>query len=289
MASNLEIFSGKLNAILKGDFRKLYFSLPISSPAKNMLSPRLVYIEEGVPLVQLGREGRVENKEMPAGTLVYGMPNAPTGLSSANIKCRTFALIFESTGLRVVSYTFRGDNTPPDIIYCEKMSGVPAFAWTMLDMLNRLALEPEYKDCALTIACALFQMALHVIENAEKTTNLSKSEASWARISNYIEANLNEELSRRDIASRFKINQCYLSALCHRMTGCTFVEFVRNKRLAKAMFLLELELSLDEISEACGYRYTSYFIRQFKGKFGLPPGAFRLKRMNFKTISSPEK
>ena len=48
------------------------------------------------------------------------------------------------------------------------------------------------------------------------------------------------------------------------------------------MLLLELELSLDEISEACGYRYTSYFIRQFKEKYGLPPGTFRLQRMNIK-------
>ena len=282
MASNLEIFSEKLNAILKEEFKGLYFSLPISSPAKNMISPRLVYIEEGMPYIQMGREGCAENKEIQAGALLYAVPNAPSGLSSASVKCRTFALNFEAKGLRVVSYTFRGDNMPPDIIYCDKLSGVPSVAWMMLDTLNRLAFEPEYSDCASTIVRALFQMALHVIENAEKTTNLRKSQASWLKISNYIEANLKEELSRRSIAARFKINQCYLSSLCHKMTGSTFVEFVRDKRLAKAMLLLELELSLDEISEACGYRYTSYFIRQFKEKYGLPPGTFRLQRMNIK-------
>ena len=48
-------------------------------------------------------------------------------------------------------------------------------------------------------------------------------------------------------------------------------------RIAYAKILLSTgELSINEISERCGYSYAEHFVRQFKSRTGVSPGKFRM-------------
>lgn len=78
------------------------------------------------------------------------------------------------------------------------------------------------------------------------------------------------------LAGELHVSLPYLSHAVSSATGKTFKELLLEKRLDRAMALLEgTALPVDEIIEAVGYDNSSYFYRKFRERYGISPKARR--------------
>lgn len=104
-----------------------------------------------------------------------------------------------------------------------------------------------------------------------------------------IDADLSGELTLSAMAERFNVNASYLSSLFKKDTGHTLTEYVNNKRVDRAKFLLETtSQQVQTISHACGILDVNYFTKIFKKHTGETPKHYRESRMqNAKDIIAP--
>ena len=97
-----------------------------------------------------------------------------------------------------------------------------------------------------------------------------------ARIIDLMERNLDFPLSPIDLAVRLDISVRSLERHCRRHFRETPMQFYLLIRLQAARnFLFYEDMSLKDISIACGFSYPSVFSRAFKDHFGQTPSDFR--------------
>lgn len=72
-------------------------------------------------------------------------------------------------------------------------------------------------------------------------------------------------------AKEFHVSVPYLSASMKKYFGRTFSELLRDIRLRHARELLKTGMKVTEVCQVVGYAQDSYFIRIFKGKYGMTP------------------
>lgn len=98
------------------------------------------------------------------------------------------------------------------------------------------------------------------------------------KIIDYIDNNINESISLRELSERFHISYSYLSTLFKQSTGKSFSLYVREKKIEKAIKLLnETNDTIEKIAKEVGINDTGYFIKQFKKYYGITPRQYRLK------------
>lgn len=93
----------------------------------------------------------------------------------------------------------------------------------------------------------------------------------------YIDKNFaDEKISLNTVAEAVNISTNYLSALFSQKMGISFVEYLTQKRMAKARVLLQKTgLRSSEVAYQVGYRDPRYFSFVFKKTQGCSPRAFR--------------
>ncbi|MEM6884546.1 MAG: AraC family transcriptional regulator [Verrucomicrobiota bacterium] len=85
-----------------------------------------------------------------------------------------------------------------------------------------------------------------------------------------------EELTLRAVADHLGCNADSLSARFSREVGQTAIQYLTSLRLEQARHLLrESQLTIAEVSWACGYQDPNYFSRLFKAQIGLSPRNYR--------------
>lgn len=62
------------------------------------------------------------------------------------------------------------------------------------------------------------------------------------------------------------ISKCHLCAIFRLLVGCTFGDYVRQRRLTHARLLLTTTTQSEEIAQACGFQSVTYFAAVFKGR-----------------------
>lgn len=93
---------------------------------------------------------------------------------------------------------------------------------------------------------------------------------------NYLKEHFREELNIKEIAARLGISDSYLSRLFKLETGHTFVEYLTNYRISKAIELLkDKRIKVYEVSGMVGYSDSRYFSMLFHKYVGLTPSEFR--------------
>jgi two-component system response regulator YesN len=93
------------------------------------------------------------------------------------------------------------------------------------------------------------------------------------RILEYIDREYTSNtLSLRSIAKYVQKSPAYISKVFKDVTGDNYVRYVSNKRLAKALDLLQnTSLLVYQVTEAVGWSDQSSFIRLFKKQYGFTP------------------
>lgn len=97
------------------------------------------------------------------------------------------------------------------------------------------------------------------------------------QVRRYADENFRESsLSTAELGKKFGISSGYLSTLFSKKYECSISKYITQKRMEYAAKLLwETTSSLENIAELCGFNSFSYFMRVFKGYYGITPAQFR--------------
>ena len=100
-------------------------------------------------------------------------------------------------------------------------------------------------------------------------------------LKNYLEIHYMEEIGLTELADKLHITPNYLSRLFHKHTGCKFMKYLTDLRMAKAKELLQnSSMSVQQISEAVGYHSARHFTGLFKNHYGKYPSECRSGRIS---------
>lgn len=88
---------------------------------------------------------------------------------------------------------------------------------------------------------------------------------------NYINSNLENDLSIDTIASEFFISKYYLMRKFKNQIGSSIHNYVVQKRLILARSLISDGLSMSSVCSRCGFNDYSSFVRAFKKVYGVSP------------------
>jgi two-component system response regulator YesN len=101
----------------------------------------------------------------------------------------------------------------------------------------------------------------------------SVNEKLTERVLEYIDQEYtSNKLSLQAVAKYVQKSPAYISKIFKDVTGDNYVRYVSNKRLTKALDLLQnTSLLVYQITEAVGWSDQSSFIRLFKKQYGLTP------------------
>lgn len=96
------------------------------------------------------------------------------------------------------------------------------------------------------------------------------------KVHTHITSNLTGDLSLNAQANLLNVNPSYLSALFKKETGTTLTDYVKQKRINQAIFLLTTSnYQIQVIAEMCGIPDVNYFTKVFKKIIGKTPKEYR--------------
>ena len=91
-----------------------------------------------------------------------------------------------------------------------------------------------------------------------------------------IDADLSANLTLQVLAGKLNVSSSYLSALFRKETGLTLTDFINQRRIQHAMYLLETtHLQVQTIAQHCGFLDVHYFTKVFKRIAGHTPRQHR--------------
>ena len=92
----------------------------------------------------------------------------------------------------------------------------------------------------------------------------------------HIDSDLSADLSLNVHAKLLNVNPSYLSTVFKKETGSTLTEYVTEKRIEHALFLLNTtSLQIQTIAQYCGFPDIAYFSKTFKKRIGKTPSEYR--------------
>ncbi|WP_159886917.1 response regulator transcription factor [Paenibacillus puerhi] len=95
----------------------------------------------------------------------------------------------------------------------------------------------------------------------------------------FIRDNYMADINLTMLAERFNYNPSYFSEMFKAKAGKTFIHYLTDVRMAKAVQLLEeTMLGLWDIAELTGFSNASYFSSKFKKVYGITPSEYRSQR-----------
>lgn len=92
----------------------------------------------------------------------------------------------------------------------------------------------------------------------------------------YIRDNLDQPITLQQVARFVHVNPNHFSEVFKRETGCTYIEFVTQERMKRAIDILQSSQSkVSDVARRVGYEDIKYFTQQFKKHTGRTPSEFR--------------
>ena len=162
---------------------------------------------------------------------------------------------------------FRGSRSLLDEIRSMRHGGVALSA-------SRLAREIRRPEGLSSLA--IESLALDMIVTAARFEG-AVGEPGWlTRVDEIVHDTFRERLSVAEIAQTVGVHRARLARVYKRHRGLPIVTHVRRLRLAwAAERLVESAESLSSIALQAGFADQSHLTREFKRRFGVPPGAYR--------------
>ena len=176
-----------------------------------------------------------------------------------------------------VKFIFADDKK--NIILVSKIDDM--FEWITLG--NQLEIEiSKYLKCNV------------IIEQANASSGILKIKDVYLKIINsvnekkkcshmvllaikYIEENYySNDLNINNISDKLEVTSSYLSKLLKKETGLSFIDYLTNIRIKKAMYIMEdPTIKIYDVAELVGYSNQHYFCRAFKKVVGFSPTEYK--------------
>lgn len=126
----------------------------------------------------------------------------------------------------------------------------------------------SYYEDVLNTACDEYKIF------KEKSNDISNDDSAIIdEINNNIS---NSELSLAYLTEKFGVSNKYISTMCKRILGMTYIQYVQNERIKLAInYIQNSNYTLDEIASMCGYTSQLTFRRNFKNVTGVNPSEYK--------------
>lgn len=142
--------------------------------------------------------------------------------------------------------------------------------------LNALANSPTDSGAEKDLLNGLLKLVFQDLK-IDQSNHYGKAHLTWFKISQYLHENFYYPINRAHVASIFNLNPSHLSRLFAKEGQEGFNATLQRLRMEHAALLLkQTNMTLDEITDKCGYLSTTFFIATFKKHFVLTPGVYRV-------------
>jgi two-component system, response regulator YesN len=134
--------------------------------------------------------------------------------------------------------------------------------------------------------CEVVQRIARLVEDFRRAPkSLTWAYADKALL--FIEENLASKISMSQAAERVGLNESYFSQIFKKETGVNFVDYLRDRRIAKAIELMkDPSLRIYQIGQAVGYDDAAYFAGTFRRCTGYTPLDYK-RRLTTEGSSRP--
>ncbi|EMS73394.1 response regulator [Ruminiclostridium cellobioparum] len=143
----------------------------------------------------------------------------------------------------------------------------------MYKMLSRLDNKNDIQDMLIT-----YTREISEYFNEKNKTACRKVISD---IKSYINTNYFNDITLRQIAREFYMNESYLSDLFKKETGESFSMYLSTVRIDQSkVLLMQVDLKTQDIAEMVGYANSRYFIKVFRKLTGMSPSEYRERILN---------
>ncbi len=122
----------------------------------------------------------------------------------------------------------------------------------------------------------LCQVLLQNIRQKKQTVDTDLQ----TRLTKMMEENLENGISLDFLSDQFSMRPDALSRLFKQMMGKGYTEYIKEKKMERALELLKEDESVKDIAQKLGYNSPQYFIKIFKEVYGVTP--YQYKKEHFK-------
>lgn len=148
-----------------------------------------------------------------------------------------------------------------------------------LDMMNELIARELGAETARAASEWLLQTQIREGEDRQRLTTRERFGVSNPRLLaalERIEATLDKQYSRNDLADELGMSSRHLHRLFAKHLNTTFQRHLTERRLDRAQKLLrQTGLPVLDVAVACGFTNASHFARVYRHRFGCSPSASR--------------
>ncbi len=149
---------------------------------------------------------------------------------------------------------------------------------SQMGMLSDLGSVQAMKDIGELLDW--FRKRMLILLNRSEVNRSSRAQ----KISDYmlreIETNFDKPLSLQTFSDQTGLSTNYLSQIFKKHTGISFIRFLTDRRMERAVQLLrESHMNVSQIATTVGYDDPTYFMRLFRKRYDCSPGEFRGKDM----------
>jgi AraC family transcriptional regulator len=130
-------------------------------------------------------------------------------------------------------------------------------------------------DSISTALAAHMLRRYNAFEPVERSPERALGKVEIARLTEFIEDNLDRTISLEDLATVVNVSRFHFSRLFKRSMGCTAISYVEQCRIRRAQVLItDTNLPLAEIALMVGFVDQSHFTRRFHRHVGCTPAVF---------------
>lgn len=116
-----------------------------------------------------------------------------------------------------------------------------------------------------------------------KTASIRGYSLVIQKVVNYINLNLEKNLSLKHLGEECAVNASYLSALFKKELDMNIIEYINQQRIHRAVTLLEANnMQIQDVAVECGIYDVNYFRKVFKKHMGMTPTEYvkQIKKFN---------
>ena len=141
------------------------------------------------------------------------------------------------------------------------------------ELLNRYGEDTPGRP--MKIKSLLYELLFELCDGRCLVTSKSDCDASSIElvkeVVSYMNENINESITLDDLSKRLHLSKGHIIHLFKTLVGQTPIVYLRNLRLEYASTLLEGGAAVTQAACRCGMANVSYFIREYKKKYGKTP------------------
>ncbi len=159
----------------------------------------------------------------------------------------------------------------------QEENGFDTDAWfkTIKNFYQR---KTPYDDFCALIAILSMLIKIDMITNSSKESMFFPQNEKAARILDYINEHLSESLNYKCLSEKFYMSEKNLYKFFKREVGFTLSQYIANRRMIKAMSILNAGGTAAQAAIESGFNDYTVFYRSFVREFGINPAQYMKNR-----------